>query len=457
MGRRFFFSSFVFIVIGCVVNCSPLLNKGDDVGDPLYLTPYVNDGRIIEAREASRVPSMIDGEDVESYSGYITVNDELKSNMFFWFFPAENNRHKAPVILWLQGGPGGSSLFGTFYENGPFSITEDLKLERREHYWSQELNVIYIDNPVGTGFSYTTDDNGYATDETDVGKDLHEALSQFFQLFPELRSNDFFISGESYAGKYIPALAHTIHEKNPETEEKINLKGFAIGDGWIDPRNMMVYSDYLYQHGLIDDNLKGMLKELEQNTVKLIDAKSWYNASVENDKILALVSNISGPVDYYDYLIAGFGGDQDSVAAFLNNSEVRKSLHVGNLVFNDGAEVAEKLYEDVVKSVAPWLEELMDEYRVLLYNGQLDIICAYPLTINFVKQLKWSGTADYLKAPRKQWYVGEQLAGFSKTAGNFTEVLVRNAGHMVPSNQPAWALDLITRFTQNIPFDRPLG
>ena len=154
----------------------------DDVGKPLYLTPFVDSGRIIEAREMSRVPSLLDGSDVESYSGYLTVNKEFHSNLFFWFFPAENNRHKAPVVLWLQGGPGASSLYATFYENGPFSI-KGTHLERRGHYWSQELNVIYIDNPVGTGFSYTEDDNGYACNQNDVGRDLYQAIIQFFQLF----------------------------------------------------------------------------------------------------------------------------------------------------------------------------------------------------------------------------------------------------------------------------------
>uniref|UniRef100_A0A0A9XDE9 Carboxypeptidase n=2 Tax=Lygus hesperus TaxID=30085 RepID=A0A0A9XDE9_LYGHE len=456
MGRGNATILIVCVLVASVVDSIPILQDGD-TGRPLYLTPFVEDGRVMEARDASRVPSMIEGDDVESYAGYITINKQFESNMFFWFFPAENNRHNAPVVLWLQGGPGASSLYATFYENGPFYITQDLKLERRGHYWSQELNMIYIDNPVGTGFSYTNDDKGYATDETDVGGDLYEALSQFFQLFPEYRRNGFFISGESYAGKYIPALAHTIHEKNPTADEKINLKGIAIGDGLVDPRNMMVYSEYLYQHGLIDDNLRATVKEIEQNTVKLIDDGNYYNATVETNRILALMSNISGPIDVYDYLLAGFSLDNEVTTAFLNQSEVRRSLHVGSLVYNNGEYVASKLYEDNTKSVAPWLEELMDEYRVLLYNGQLDIICAYPLTINFVKQLKWSGAADYLKAPRKQWHVGTELAGFAKTVGNFTEVLVRNAGHMVPADQPAWALDLITRFTQNIPFDRPLG
>lgn len=427
-------------------------------GNELFLTPYIKEGRIIAARQASKVPSLIEGNDVESYAGYLTVNSVYNSNLFFWFFPAENNPSKAPVALWLQGGPGGSSLFGTFAENGPFSITKDLKLARRSHYWSQQLNMIYIDNPVGTGFSFTDIDIGYATNEAEVGTDLYAALVQFFQLFPEYQSHDFFITGESYAGKYIPALGHTIHKNNPGAQVRINLVGMAIGDGWIDPRNMMVYSDYLFQHGLIDDNTTAAMKMLEQQTVQLIDEKKFHEAAIVNDKIMELMVNVSGPIDQYDFLEAGNDPDMAmDIAGYLDQTYVRKSLHVGKRNFSEGGKVAEYLYDDVPQSVAPWLGELLDEYRVLLYNGQLDIIVAYPLTVNFIKNLNWTGTQEYLTAPRKLWWVGNELAGYTKSAKNLTEILVRNAGHMVPANQPIWALDLITRFTQHIPFDRPFA
>jgi vitellogenic carboxypeptidase-like protein len=89
---------------------------------------------------------------------------------------------------------------------------------------------------------------------------------------------------------------------------------------------------------------------------------------------------------------------------------------------------------------------------VVIYNGQLDIIVAYPLTLGALKALVWSGTDEYKQAARYQWHVGKELAGYVKTAGKLTEVLVRNAGHMVPGDQPKWAYDLIHRFTHNKPF-----
>ena len=119
----------------------------------------------------------------------------------------QNNSESAPLVLWLQGGPGGSSLFGLFIEHGPFFVDEALALNEREISWSKKYNMLYIDQPAGTGFSFTDDARGYAKNQYDVSKDLYEALSQFYQLFPGLLQNDFFVTGESYGGK----LEHLFH------------------------------------------------------------------------------------------------------------------------------------------------------------------------------------------------------------------------------------------------------
>ena len=113
----------------------------------------------------------------------------------------QTNADKAPVVLWLQGGPGGSSLFGLFVENGPYSVDASADLHERDIAWTHDFNMLYIDQPVGTGYSFTGDDAGFATNEDEVARDLHETLRQFYLIFPELLNNDFYITGESYAGK----------------------------------------------------------------------------------------------------------------------------------------------------------------------------------------------------------------------------------------------------------------
>lgn len=146
------------------------------------------------------------------------------------------------------GGPGASSLFGLFLENGPYSISVKQKLIPRKYSWHLNHNMIYIDNPVGTGFSFTDSEDGYAENEKDVGENLLRALKQFFLLFPNLQKNEFFISGESYAGKYVPAAGYAIFEDserqdNDPQSPKINLKGLAIGNGLSDPIHQFNYGN----------------------------------------------------------------------------------------------------------------------------------------------------------------------------------------------------------------------
>ena len=161
---------------------------------------------------------------VDSYSGFITVNQTTNSNLFFWFFPAENGNKSAPLILWLQGGPGSSSMFGLLKENGPFIADVDKNghpfVRSNPFSWSAEHNVLYIDNPVGTGFSFAQTADAYHSRLEDSTEDLYRFLQQFYQMFPELRQNQFFPFGESYAGKYVPSLAYKIHQENRKRKER---------------------------------------------------------------------------------------------------------------------------------------------------------------------------------------------------------------------------------------------
>ena len=373
----------------------------------------------------------------------------------------QNNPKDAPVVLWLQGGPGASSLFGLFVENGPFMVTQNKTLKGRKYNWSISHNLIYIDNPVGTGYSFTKSDSGYATNETQVGRDLHTALVQFFQLFPELQSNDFFVTGESYAGKYVPAVSHAIHDLNPSSKIKINLKGLAIGNGLTDPVNQLLYGDYLYQLGLLDMNGREQFHVLEKQGRDLIVQKKYGEAFEIFNKLIdgdlnaspSLFKNLTGYDFYFNYLHTKDSEDMDYMAEWIQRVDVRRAIHVGNSSFHAEDQTVEShLKNDITQSLASAVADLLQHYKVLIYNGQLDIIVAYPLTENYLQNLVWPGAEAYKKAVRKQWRVGGHLAGYTKTVDNLTEVLVRNAGHMVPSDQPQWALDLITRFTHGKAF-----
>uniref|UniRef100_A0A182PVV1 Carboxypeptidase n=1 Tax=Anopheles epiroticus TaxID=199890 RepID=A0A182PVV1_9DIPT len=432
--------------------------KGDN-GEPLLLTPYIEKGNIAEGQKAARVEhSRIRG--FESYAGFLTVDKRFNSNLYFWYFPAKVNRTTAPLLLWLQGGPGASSLFGLFEENGPFRITRELVAMEREHSWYENHNLLYIDNPVGTGFSFTDSDAGYARNQVQIGEELHSAVVQFLKLFPELQSLPFYITGESYAGKYVPALGYTIHKKNGNPQNPwINLAGMAIGNGYSDPVNQLNYGEYLYQLGLIDSNALERFEQDEQSVATCI-AKGNYRCAFEiMDDLLdgdangggSFFRNVSGFETYYNYLnTAEDPLDAVWLVAFLNLDETRRALHVGDQPFHDldaDNKVERFLEEDVFESVAPWIAELLQHYRIMFYNGQLDIICAYPMMVNYLQTLQFDGANYYRSVPRGKLEFDGEIAAYFKLAYGLVEVLVRDAGHMVPRDQPKWAHRLITAFT----------
>lgn len=437
----------------------------DDVGKPLFLTPLLEAGRIEEAQNLSRV-QFEDINYVTSYSGFFTIDKKYNSNTFFWYFQADIHPQDAPVLIWLQGGPGASSLFGLFTENGPFDIDENGLPVRRKYSWHLDHNLIYIDNPVGTGFSFTDDDKGFLKNEAEVGEALYEFMRQFYTLFPALRENQLYISGESYGGKYVPAMAYAIHTKNNDVNNSfvMNLHGMAIGNGWSDPIHQLNASDYLYQLGFIDDNMLEIFKDYEQRGIDLVTKGDYVAAWLLFDELTggevkgtSLFSNATGITFPYNYLLQE--QPVNYLPLILFNSTWRKAIHVGNLTFNtndayQNNPVLQHLLEDVMTSVAPWIEELLEHYHVVFYNGQLDLVCPYRQEIDHLQHLNWSGKEAYANARRFVWRVGDEIAGYAKEAGNLVEVLVRDSGHMVPTDQPRWALDIIRRLTLNKRFKK---
>nr|CAD7461718.1 unnamed protein product [Timema tahoe] len=445
--------SYLCIVRGNYYHDNPKIRQVPAVGEPgqpLILTPLIEAGDIQQARNASRVGSLDQTLDLESYSGFFTVDKKYDSNMFFWYFPAEDGNASAPVILWLQGGPGSSSLFGLFTENGPYIYSLDNQLERRQYSWSNKHHLIYIDNPVGTGFSFTNSSEGYSRNEISVGNNLYEALVQFFTIFSELQGNEFFIAGESYGGKYVPAASYAILKRNPNKEIKINLKGIAIGNGLCDPAHMMLYGDHLYQMGLIDVNAREHFYQVEHLIRQRISEQDWESAMELRLNLLDdYLYNLTDYKYLYNFLYTRNPrrfGDYD---IYLQQEETRKAIHVGDSEYHDSDLVAIYLSDDVMQSISPWLVELLANYRVLIYSGQLDLRISYTLTLGYLQALEWDGAQEYRTADRYQWHVGTDLAGFVKTAANLTEVLVRNSGHMVPTDQPEWAYTLISKFVRD--------
>ncbi|XP_035231146.1 probable serine carboxypeptidase CPVL [Stegodyphus dumicola] len=428
--------------------------------EPLILTPYIESGDIELARNLSKTrPLPAANPHLLSYSGFFTVRKEYDSNIFFWFFPALNGDEDSPIILWLQGGPGFSGMFGFFVEHGPYVLKTNTSADFRPYNWASTFQMIYVDNPVGTGFSFTLDDRGYVKNQEEMADDMYEFLQQFFTVFPEYRDNDFYVAGESYAGKYVPSLAYKIHTMG--TPANFKFKGMSVGNGMCDPETMMDYGDYLYNIGLVDEIQAKQMKNLSNSIVNHIRKKDYYEALVEMDKLIinfqllpytSLFKNFTGFDFYYNFFHSEAPEDFNYFYTYVELPEFKKALHVGNLKFQNGSMAQKYLLLDIMQSVKSKVAVIMDNYRVLFYNGQLDVIIPYPLTVNFLKTVKWKHSVEYREAKRTLWKLNGKIAGYVHSVENFHEILVRNAGHILPYDQPEVALDLITRFVKNKQF-----
>lgn len=144
------------------------------------------------------------------YSGYLKLTNDTDSKQIHYVF-AENptNPKNAPVVLWLNGGPGCSSMDGFMYENGPFYFSfNSTTLNVNPYAWNSVANMLYFESPAGVGFSIAGNSGNLATNDWTTAVDNLTALQLFFKGFPEYLGNEFFISGESYAGIYVPTLAY---------------------------------------------------------------------------------------------------------------------------------------------------------------------------------------------------------------------------------------------------------
>ncbi|RLN50292.1 hypothetical protein BBJ28_00019915 [Nothophytophthora sp. Chile5] len=174
-----------------------------------------------------------------STAGYVKLANKEDDHYFYWFYESRSSPETDPLVLWLTGGPGSSSMFALLTENGPCSINPDLTTKFNPYAWNSNANVIWLDQPTGVGFSYGVQaDKDY--NETNVGENIYWFLQGFLEKHPQFKGRDFFVTGESYGGHYVPAAAHYIWKTSKTSPSDdglstINLKGLAIGNGLTNP------------------------------------------------------------------------------------------------------------------------------------------------------------------------------------------------------------------------------
>lgn len=367
-----------------------------EVGVPLILSPLIEEGRYEEAAEAARVNSILQSVVSKtifyffflrpisksffrlyfqtSFSGYLTVNETHKNNLFFWFFPAESLASQAPLVVWLQGGPGWPSLFGLFKENGPFLMGWDPdnakpKLLNNLYKWTKNHNMLYIDNPVGAGFSFTESEDGNPETDQQVAKELLEGLVQFMKIYPAMVSGaepsktPVYAFGESYGGSYVISLAKTYLEYRENDGSYISelwLKGIGIGNGGISAQDQYAYADFFNSLAFITKAEYDKLKSFENTFFEALEKKNYSRASDSLQKTLGyFVKDLMPYTNIYDFTFNGNYLTNNEYVCYLQQPQVRKAIHVGNATFHSDNVAYVHLRNQMMISKNEWLSETL--------------------------------------------------------------------------------------------------
>ncbi len=315
---------------------------------------------------------------------------------------------------------------------------------------------------MGAGYA-NTKDAGYVTTEEEMAEQLCNGLIQFYELHPEYRSCPLYLTGESYAGKYLPYFARKILSRN----EAIPLKGVAIGDGWMKPiLHTFDQITYGYEMGFVDTRLRDELKERCAEMVDLMMSGSpgqMALAAKMSTEISDSIVAAGGQPDIYD--VRRWSGDILPVLrTYLNTVAVKEALHVPSDVkwqFADNAgPVSDHLKADIMKDATGLIPELLDRgVRMLLYTGNFDMACGYTGTEKILWNLNWTG--KWIDVDRFVWH--EPIAGQDTTCGyvkeldRLTQIVIPRSGHLVPVGRPQISRLMLYRwiFEQGFPAGVP--
>jgi len=316
-------------------------------------------------------------------------------------------------------------------------------LTSNPYAWNSNATVLYFDQPAGTGFSFAN--SSPCTNETQVSEDFYTALQEFFAGYPQYAQLDLYIFGESYGGKYVPAIVTRIFEGRNDPNP-VNLKAFAIGDGWTDPIVQGDVSEYAYATGLIDENQRRELDKRWGRVLDHIHKGRWAQAAdYFMNHTISWVATQAGNVSFYDVRsYAPF--DYSDLIKYLNTPAVMNAINAISPWVLESGPVGSQLQVDFMQPITWALPTLLENYRALVYSGQFDLICNSLGTEKLYWNLEWSGQLAYQSAARKPWKVNGTMAGLARSAGNLTQLLVLGAGHMVPRDQPANSLAMLNRF-----------
>lgn len=469
------------------------INKEDFLVDPEKLT-WVNEDEY-------------KGGTLQMFAGHLsTMFDDLKTKdkdkypsdfgYFFWKFQDKklhdkinnydnNDDFKLPLIFWLNGGPGCSSMDGALVESGPIRINDQGMAFLNNGSWISRGDLIFVDQPMGTGFSSLKNNIFYEDDLIDVSNRFLEFLQKYFELFPEEIERDIILAGESYAGQYIPYFAKSILDRNKNittssnnitsnannpSDNVYNLRNLLIGNGWIDPTTQSLsYLPFAMENNFVDRSLPSFkellhVHELCQKKINsvLAEQDAPFEYSECNDiinELLAITrtksSNLGEScINVYNYELRdsypscgmNWPIDVSNVGKFFQRKNVRDALHI-NPVWSTSWQECRSTIGDNLKnaglkpSISLFPELLENGLEIVLFNGDKDLICNNKGILDMIDNMKWGGSKGFTDDVQEyDWFYrdfehDDEAAGFVQYDKNLTFISVFNASHMVPHDK----------------------
>ncbi|KAF8389231.1 hypothetical protein HHK36_025924 [Tetracentron sinense] len=404
------------------------------------------------------------------FSGYVTVNEQHGRALFYWLTEATTDPEKKPLVLWLNGGPGCSSIaYGASEEIGPFRINKTgLSLYLNKYSWNREANLLFLESPAGVGFSFTnTSSDLKDSGDERTAQDSLNFLIRWISRFPQYKNRDFYISGESYAGHYVPQLAKKISEYNKASSKPfINLKGFIVGNAVTDNYYDSIGTvTYWWSHSMISDrSYRSILSHCNFTASK---------TSPSCDRAVSYAMNQEfGDIDQYSIYTPScmspssktttsirlkntllrrrvFGYDpctENYAEKYYNRPDVQKAMHANSTgipyKWTACSDVLIKNWKDSQFSMLSTYKELIAVgMRIWVFSGDTDSVVPVTATRFSLNHLNLTITTRWYP-----WYSGGQVGGWTEVYKGLTFATVRGAGHEVPLFQPKRAFTLFRSF-----------
>ena len=435
------------------------------------------------------------------YAGHLRASPDGDKKLFYWLVaPPDMTDPHAPLVVWLNGGPGCSSMDGLFLENGPIRFArnndkDEWKLVPNPHSWHlSPAWILYLDQPVGTGLSFTHRGN-YCKNDLEVNQDFAYFLEEFLLLYrnvflqPDqpILQRPLFMTGESHAGHYIPSMMDYILQRQ-QGRVGISFAGAAIGNGWIDPYHQYSATEVAYGAGLINLSQKAKLDEDEKECQRAIgrqeyEAESCFgllaavtDQSYGEDSNEVVCSYDTGRLEHkrsqrafppgHNLVERYLGDGPPQIELRSDSSDVLRALHATE------SRVARQIYQECADApyyalshqdglgVVPELVRLLESgHRLLFYNGMNDLICNHVGTERALLGLPWKHRNDFAMAQRHVWSVQEEknnnptMSVYVQQFENLLYLKIPNAGHMVPLDRPVLALEMMRAFLYNHNFE----